>query len=848
MAKRESPSPRECLELACRALFAPDQIVELRILGLHNRDGFNAAGWFNDHRALIDAALAYDGKDPYGVYATLNPVHEACLARGQNHVREGVKKSTPDQDIVCRHWLPVDVDPVRPADVSSTDAELRAAQARAKDIAQWLEDVVGWPPGLRAHSGNGFHLLYRVQLPNDETANTVVRDCLQVIKERYSDKTVKVDNLFNPARIWRLYGTVARKGEPVAVQGRLHRRSCLWQTRGRFLAFDEVPVTAPELLEQVASFAPAKTRASGGGGRRASKKQPAGDAEAYFDLETWLRDNNVPVAKVEPWDGGTRYVLEHCLFDPSHTRTSACIGRTKDGRIFYRCHHDSCTQRTWRDARGLYERAGRERRKVERQSLDDVPANPWELARDMIDDAFTDPDTGHVLARRHREQFYVYSEKARAYRPWSHDTLRVAVTRWLGDRLDKVTRTRVADVVDCLCAYVTLPAELDMPFLSKVDLDSQATRGDADSHNWVTLTNGVLDIDAVAAGRPAGECLRPHDPDWFSTTALPFPFPTTTEQAECPTWTDFLDQIFQSDAERGALLQEAFGYCFSPAADLEAFFVLHGSGRNGKSTCLDVLVALLGEANVLSLSPEQIANRYMVGALYGRLANVCADLSELDRIEEGLIKAIVSGDLITADRKYRSSFQFRARAKLFFATNVLPRFADTSIGVWRRMRLIPFDYIVPADCVDVHLFNKLESELPGILLWALEGLARLSERRGFTRSERCERATREYKAQCFPVLMFLEECCLLEPTGRVIAGDLWRAYRGWCEDCGLKKPKPLHTFVQDVLRLCPGLQYQRLKHGLVKHVELFGIRVRGGLEYDRAAPSYPETSEPFWEA
>jgi len=313
-------------------------------------------------------------------------------------------------------------------------------------------------------------------------------------------------------------------------------------------------------------------------------------------------------------------------------------------------------------------------------------------------------------------------------------------------------------------------------------------------------------------------------------TALPFPFPTRPEQLETPTWTQFLHEIFEADESRMDLLQEAFGYCFFQDTSLETFFVFHGMGRNGKSTVLSVLRELLGERNVSSLSPEQLADRFLVGQLYGKYANICADMNEIDSVQEGILRAIVTGDLVTADRKYKDAMQFRSRAKLFFATNVLPRFTDTTLATWRRMILLPFDYICPLDKVDTHLFDKLQRELSGIFLWALQGTLRLRDNRRFSASDRCGAAARKYRLSCFPILMFLEECTVSE--GTIAVGELWDAYKRWCTGCGLTKIKPMHVFADDVLRFEPRIQYQRPKKEkeMTARVPLYGIGLRPDLE------------------
>jgi hypothetical protein len=150
------------------------------------------------------------------VYVTLNPVNPALLARASNRLRTVGRNDalTSDADITKRRWLPIDLDPVRPSGISSTDQEHLLAVERAFQVRETLcRD--GWPHPIVGDSGNGANLLYRVELPSGD--HELVKRCLQALAARFDDDRMKIDQkVFNPARIWRLYGTVNRKGDNVA--------------------------------------------------------------------------------------------------------------------------------------------------------------------------------------------------------------------------------------------------------------------------------------------------------------------------------------------------------------------------------------------------------------------------------------------------------------------------------------------------------------------------------------------------------------------------------------------------------------------------------------------------------
>lgn len=201
------------------------QVIELRLLGVQGqgqRIPTTMSGYFDDFKLLADNANKYGGTAK-GVYVTLNPVNPALLARASNRLRTAGRNDplTSDADVIKRRWLPIDLDPVRPSGISSTDQEHSFAVERAFQIREALRQE-GWPDPIVGDSGNGAHLLYRVDLPASD--NEMVKRCLQALAGRFDDDRVKIDQqVFNPARIWKLYGTVSRKGDSVAE--RPHRLS-----------------------------------------------------------------------------------------------------------------------------------------------------------------------------------------------------------------------------------------------------------------------------------------------------------------------------------------------------------------------------------------------------------------------------------------------------------------------------------------------------------------------------------------------------------------------------------------------------------------------------------------------
>src|SRR5262249_55890970 len=206
------------------------------------------SGYFDDPEKLYQAAQELDGKVP-GLYVTMNPTNPALLARAKNRIKAQVKTTTSDADILKRTWLLIDCDAVRPAEISSTDNEHQVALDRCQTIATWLEGQ-SWPEPITADSGNGGHLLYRIDLENNPESTALVKGVLEVLALKFSDAVVVIDTgVHNAGRITRLYGTLSCKGD--STEDRPHRRSQILSVP------DPIIPVSDRLLQKLAQRRPA---------------------------------------------------------------------------------------------------------------------------------------------------------------------------------------------------------------------------------------------------------------------------------------------------------------------------------------------------------------------------------------------------------------------------------------------------------------------------------------------------------------------------------------------------------------------------------------------------------------
>ncbi len=326
------PAPaRQEIAKTLAELFGADDVVELR--AFHKGRKRTDAGYFDSqHRdALTDEAVRLNAAGA-AVYVTLNQIDPQLLGRYNNRVKDYAEATTTDANIVRRLWILLDFDPVRPKDTSATDEQAEVAKVTARECMAYLKGQ-GWPTPPTPISGNGMHLLYPIDLPNDAEVTAAVKGALVTLAERFDDDAVKVDrSVFNAARITKLYGTVANKGDH--TERTPWRISRLTSTPGR------AQLVSLEMLRALAPAAPA-----------------AGPAHPVVISSTFsLADfhSRLGIAyQQDTHDGAERYKLDHCPFNPEHGKGEAAIFRRSTGELGFKCQHNGCANRKWEHVREL---------------------------------------------------------------------------------------------------------------------------------------------------------------------------------------------------------------------------------------------------------------------------------------------------------------------------------------------------------------------------------------------------------------------------------------------------------------------------------------------------------------
>jgi len=349
---------------------------------------------------------------------------------------------------------------------------------------------------------------------------------------------------------------------------------------------------------------------------------------------------------------------------------------------------------------------------------------------------------------------------------------------WVWDGCGKWRRTDDR-IIKKRIHYVSKPLNLTKSVVDSI-VDLCKTEMYADAHAFdqqrgmINCINGELHyVDGTYQ-------LLPHRREHYATTQIPIAFDHT---AVAHRFERFLDEVFEFDDDKEmkkVLLLEALGYSLLATCQYEKFFMLIGQGANGKSVILFVLAAMVGRDHFAAVQPSQFSNKFQRGHLQGKLVNLISELAANEILADAEMKAIASGELMTAEHKFAAPFEFNVYATCWFATNYLPQTRDRSDALLRRAIILPFNRVFKEHEQDRHLKDALIDELPGILNLALKALAGVHARGTFTRAPSVELTKERWRSATNHVLDFVEDCCELLADCSVESGKICIAYKDWC--------------------------------------------------------------------
>jgi putative DNA primase/helicase len=388
---------------------------------------------------------------------------------------------------------------------------------------------------------------------------------------------------------------------------------------------------------------------------------------------------------------------------------------------------------------------------------------PARLAAAIMDDleVVSDPRTG-----------VIYRWEGRFWEEYSLDYLRQLALRMLADEANSAKASDVAAMVRDLS---TLPIGRRMN----------------DHTDLICLQNGMFSLEDYS--------LRSHAKDFYSTHCLGVPF--DPDKAECPRWIQFLKEAVKDPAVIREL-QKFFGYCLTRETRYEKMLLIHGPGGDGKSVLMDVLKNMIGEENCSHIPMGRLEDQFYLSRLVDKLVNMSTEI-EAKAMQSQELKAIVSGDPISASFKNQTPFDYTPFCKLVYSTNRLPKMLDNSDGFFRRLLIIHMQgRFVKEGTADLFLREKLLEEQPGIFAWALVGLEMLREE-GFVEVEAMKKNLDDYKRINNNVLYFIQQHVVFDKgiqQSKVIKSEVYEEYVRRCKSWNLM-PYAEPMFRTEFLRL-----------------------------------------------
>lgn len=290
-----------------------------------------------------------------------------------------------------------------------------------------------------------------------------------------------------------------------------------------------------------------------------------------------------------------------------------------------------------------------------------------------------------------------------------------------------------------------------------------------------------------------------HDKKYMISKLAPV---TYDENAKCPRWDRFIEEITCGDKSLQLYLQRMIGYCMTAYTKEQCMFFLYGNGSNGKSVFVDTIAYMLGEyaASVMMRDRNNTA-RGDLARLKGARMVVTSEPNDGCRLDEGIVKQMTGGteNKLTARFLYGREFEFSPEFKIVMSTNYKPVIKGTDNGIWRRVRLIPFTAEFTKENRDPQLTEKLRRELPGILNWAIAGAVGWCKE-GLPPCAIIDEAGQEYRSEMDRVQQFLDDCTTRSESSSTQASTLYKCYKAWCSEQGDRFPVGSTKFFMELKR------------------------------------------------
>ena len=410
--------------------------------------------------------------------------------------------------------------------------------------------------------------------------------------------------------------------------------------------------------------------------------------------------------------------------------------------------------------------------------------------------------TSAAVRTLHHQNGMFYAWRGSHYIEQQTEEMRAALYRFLepakqlddqGEAVDfNPTKNKVANILEATAAEAQLPLSTRPPAW----LDGTAT---PKARDLIACTNGLLDLSS--------NVVRPHTPTFFTLNALDFDY--QPDAPEPKAWLNFLTQLWPEDPSAIRALQEMCGLCLTGETRYQKAFLIVGPKRSGKGTIARVLSQLLGAANVCGPTLSGLGTNFGLAPLIGKRLAIISDARLGGKADQQVIVerllAITGEDGLTIDRKFRDGWTGKLDVRFLILTNELPRLTDSSGALASRFVILTMTQSFYGK-EDMALGDKLAQELPGILLWAIEGWRRLTARGHFMSPASSVEAHRDLEDLGSPIGAFLRDRCTLGAGHGVRTDVLYDAWCAWCRVQGREHTGNKQTFGRDMSAAVAGLK------------------------------------------
>lgn len=796
---------------------------EIRVI----TQGGATSGFFNDLKAAEAEILRMDAKNSVkGIYTVLNPFNPA--KHPVTNRIDGKSGGVDDDEVTSYQWVPIDVDPVRYSEtgeeikkpLSATEGEREEARLKALEVKEYLATQFKATP-LLISSGNGYQLLYPCNWGVKEGKPVMVA-FLRALNSKFSDPGAVIDTkVSNPSRIWKVWGTMARKGtdHPLRPWRRADGPEEIALDYG--VSIEDVKacllnmgVSIPKVETDEEKKEKAAKRKSLGkpvDAKPKKKKEPLVDIFGAKDgsYPSPMEMARLPGAKVLPggfvifdeptpvktplrpcfmemileaerevsdgfevsWSHGLRLAVAkdmifHGWSDEDALEAFAMMANFNEDATLYQLNN-------------LREGLGADWFKPSPcRHLREGSEEGMEPARELSD-GLRCKDCSLLFGPKLTKAQMLYSCAQMLLSQNNLVTIEdtgeiLAYER--GVYLRNVEALLVRDALHVLQEKANGLGRTEI--LGFIRTETTVPRSDFDQFGdgVINLQNGILNLET--------RVLSPHSPKHYSVNQLPVSY---DPEAQCPQWIAFLNEVLAKEEERLSL-QEFFGYVFFDGYPIHKALLMIGSGRNGKGTIMRILGALIGPDNFESLALHQLEDRFMVSYLWGKMANLGGDIPSTKLQDTSRFKGLTGGDVVKCDVKHKGAIQLQNRAKMIFSANRIPRTDDDEAAFMGRWIILEF-LRTWEGAEDIGLTDRLKGELPGILNWSIDGYHRLKTNGAFTLDRSASQNTElweDYVEAPQGVKDFVDECLIEDVKNEILKDDLKEAYTMYCMRWGYK--------------------------------------------------------------